>query len=85
MKLIAKLLYIPFGIVFGMVGRMAAKQVFGLVWRDDKPPSARNGEVPLHTVVLGNTLHAATHKATLEVFDRAGANTFRWLFGAWPD
>jgi len=83
-KLIAKILYVPFGLAFGIVGNMAAKQLFGAIWPDGEPPSSRNGDVPLPKVVVGNALHAATHKATRATFDRAGANTFRWLFGAWP-
>jgi len=83
-KLIAKLLYIPFGLAFGMVGNIAAKQLFGILWRGGDPPSSRNGDTPLPTVMAGSALHAATHAATRATFDRAGANTFRYLFGAWP-
>jgi hypothetical protein len=85
LKLIAKILYVPFGLAFGFVANRAASQIFGILWPSGEVPSSRDGQAPVHTIVAGNALHAATHSATRAVFDRAGANTFRWLFGAWPD
>jgi hypothetical protein len=88
-KFLLKVLYMPFGLAFGLVGGMAAKQLFGVIWGnvdpdDAKPPSPRSGEAGLPKVVAGAALQAATFAATKAAFDRAGANTFRHLIGDWP-
>jgi hypothetical protein len=87
MKLLVKLLYMPFGIAFGLVGGRAADQLFGVLWSridDREPPSPRADDAALGKVVAAAALQAATFAATRAAFDRAGANTFHYLFGAWP-
>ncbi len=87
MKLLVKLLYMPFGIAFGFVGSRAASQLFGALWSridDREPPSPQADDAPLGAVVAAAALQAATSAATRAAFDRAGANTFHYLFGAWP-
>jgi len=89
MKFLLKVLYLPFGWAFGLVGGMAARQLFGVLWArfdpdDAEPPSPRTGQAALPKVVAGAALQAATFAATRAAFDRAGANTFRHVIGAWP-
>ena len=89
MKFLLKLLYLPFGWVFGLVGGLAARQLFDVLWSrvdpdDAEPPSPRTGQAALPKVVAGAALQAATFAATRAAFDRAGANTFRYLIGDWP-
>ncbi len=88
MKLLIKLLYMPFGIAFGLVGGLAARQLFGVLWSkldDREPPSPRADDAALGTVVAAAALQAATFAATRAAFDRAAANTFHHVFGAWPE
>ncbi len=84
MKLLVKVLYLPFGIVFGFLGKRAGQQLFGALYRGD-PPSPRAGEANVAQVVAAAALRAGAFAATAAAADRAGARTFRHLFGAWPD
>ena len=87
MKLLTKLLYMPFGIVFGMVGSLAARQIFEALWsRVDtgEPPSPRTDGASVGKVAFAAALQAGTFAATRAATDRAGASTFHYLFGAWP-
>jgi len=87
MKLLVKLLYKPFGIVFGLLGGLAARQLFALLWsRIDRsaPPAPRDACACAGEVVAAAALQAATFAAAKAAADRAGAQTFRHLFGIWP-
>jgi hypothetical protein len=87
MKLIVKILYKPFGIVFGLFGGYAARQLFNALWSKvdkEEPPKATTDGVSWGKVVGAAAFQAATFAATRAAADRAGAETFRHLFGAWP-
>jgi Protein of unknown function (DUF4235) len=84
MKLIIKVLYIPFGLVFGFLGRRAGQQLFGVLWRDDVP-SAKAPEASVGKVVAAAALQAGAFAAAKAAADRAGARTFRHVIGAWPE
>jgi hypothetical protein len=88
MKLIVKVLYLPFGIAFGFLGKLAGRQLFGVLWsRVDReaPPAPRTAGASLGKVVLAAALQAGTYAATRAAADRAAARTFQHLIGAWPD
>ena len=84
MKLLVKVLYIPFGIIFGLLGKRAGQQLFGVLYRGDSP-SPCSGDGSLAQVVAAATIRPGAFAATAAAADRAGARTFRHLFGAWPD
>ncbi len=84
MKLLVKVLYLPFGIVFGFLGRRAGQQLFGVLWRGETP-SPKAPDASLAKVVAAAAVQAGTFAATAAAADRAGARTFHHLIGAWPD
>jgi hypothetical protein len=82
-----KLLYKPFGILFGLLGGMLAKRLFDRLWsavdRDQPPaPTARESTWP--KVLAAAALEGATQSVTRAAVDRAGARSFEHLTGSWP-
>ena len=87
MKFIVKLLYKPFGIVFGIVGGLVARTLFRTLWSwidREEPPTPKTDDAPWGKVVTAAALQAATFAGSKAATERAGMQTFRYLFGAWP-
>ncbi len=87
MKLILKLLYLPFGIVFGFLGSLAGRQLFEAIWSKidaGDPPTPKTRDANIAKVAAAAALQASTSAAAGAVAYRAGANTFHHLIGAWP-
>jgi hypothetical protein len=87
MKLLVKLLYKPFGIVFGLISGIAARKLFEALWariddRDPPEPTTENAGWP--QVVGAAALKSATFSAVKAAGERSSAETFRYLFGVWP-
>ena len=88
MKLLVKLMYMPFGIVFGMIGSRAGAQLFQAIWsRIDagEPPTPKTRGANVGKIAAAAALQAGAFAATRAAANRAGANTFHYLVGAWPD
>lgn len=82
-----KLIYKPFGLLFGILGGLVARRLFNVVWAaiDDKEPPGPTTEQASWPKVLGAAVvQGATFSATKAVVDRAGAKSFAHLFGVWP-
>ena len=79
-----KLLYLPFGILAGILGARAGKRTFEAIWpaQVQKPgePDASFAHVVLGAAVQGATL-AGVAAAVKLIF----ARIFHHLIGAWPD
>jgi len=83
----AKLIYKPFGILFGFIAGFTGKKLFNQIWSvfDDAPPpdgTVRN--TPLVKAVLATSLEAAIFKAVRVSFDRWARNAFLRVTGSWP-
>lgn len=88
MKLILKLLYLPFGIVFGFLGSRAGSQLFEAIWSKidaGDPPTPKTRDANIGKIAAAAALQAGAFAATRAAANRAGANTFHYLIGAWPD
>jgi hypothetical protein len=82
-----KLLYKPFGIVFGLAAGALAKRLFDLVWGlfdDADPPKATTARATWPKVLGAAALQAVTFKVTRAAVDRAGAKGYERLTGVWP-
>jgi len=85
---VAKLLYKPLGIVFGILGGILAGTLFKQVWKlvadEEDAPKATEGERSWGEVLPAAALQGATFAFVKAAVDRGGAEGFRKLTGVWP-
>jgi len=84
----AKLAYRPIGLAGGILAGTLSGIVFKQIWKavadEDDAPGALQSEYPMYQVVLAAALQGAIFAATKAAIDRAGAQGFTKLTGAWP-
>ncbi|HKE79093.1 MAG TPA: DUF4235 domain-containing protein [Solirubrobacteraceae bacterium] len=82
-----KLLYKPFGIVFGILAGILSKKIFEAVWGifdKEEPPRPTTLETTWPKVLGAAVVQGVTFKVTRAVVDRAGAAGYARLTGTWP-
>lgn len=83
-----KLLYKPLGLIFGVLGGVAAGAIFKRVWqavaREDEAPSATDADKGWAEVVTAAAAQGAVFGAVKALIDRAGATGFARVTGVWP-
>ncbi len=82
-----KLLYKPFGIIFGVLSGVLSKKLFEFIWSkldDEQPPKPTTQRSPWPKVLGAAAMEGVTFKVTRAVVDRAGARGFAHLTGVWP-
>jgi hypothetical protein len=83
-----KLLYKPFGLIAGIVGKRLGRRVFAALWiridGEPKPPTATTEDASWRRVVGAAALQGASFAAARALADRAGRKSFAHLFGVWP-
>ncbi len=82
-----KLLYKPFGIIFGIIGGLMSARVFDAIWAridDEQPPHATTKEASTSKVLASAALQGAVFAGVRAGVDRWGANGFYKLTGMWP-
>src|SRR5262245_2706136 len=82
-----KLVYKPFGIVFGILAGILSKKIFEAVWGifdKEEPPKATTLETTWPKVLGAAVVQGVTFKVTRAVVDRAGAAGYARLTGTWP-
>jgi uncharacterized protein DUF4235 len=85
--MVMKLLYKPFGIVFGILAGILSKKVFEAVWGifdKEEPPKATTLETTWPKVIGAAVVEGVTFKVTRAAVDRVGAKGFAGLTGHWP-
>ncbi len=84
----AKLAYRPIGLAGGIVAGLISGAVFKQVWKvvakEEDAPAALQSEYRMREVVLAAAIQGALFAATKAAVDRAGAQAFTKLTGAWP-
>lgn len=83
-----RLLYTPFGIAAGILGRRAGKQAFTAIWsRVSETPKPSPGEpnARFTQVVMSAAIEGATLAAVGAAVNLAAARVFHHLIGAWPN
>jgi len=82
-----RLIYKPFGLLVGIVGGLLARRLFAALWGaldEAEPPKPTTERASWPRVLGAAALEGATFAATRAAVDRAGASSFRHLFGVWP-
>ncbi len=82
-----KLLYKPFSIIAGIIAARIGRALFRSLWsRVDRrePPKPTAPEASFAKVVGAAALEAATMATVGAAADRAAAEAFHHLTGAWP-
>ncbi|HEY3187781.1 MAG TPA: DUF4235 domain-containing protein [Solirubrobacteraceae bacterium] len=82
-----KLLYKPFGIVFGIVAGLLSRKLFEAVWGifdKEEPPKPTTRETTWPKVLGAAVVEGVTFKVTRATVDRVGAKGFAHLTGYWP-
>ena len=85
--MIARILFVPFSIVGGLLAGFAAKKVFEQVWGlidEEEPPGPKHSEVSWVKLVLALALEGAIFRAVRGAFDHGSRSSFAWLTGIWP-
>jgi hypothetical protein len=83
----SKLLFIPFGILSGLVAGLVGKKLFDGIWGlvdEEEPPEAEHREVPWGKLLLANALQGAVFRATRAAADHGSRRAFASLTGSWP-
>jgi hypothetical protein len=82
-----KLLYKPFGIVFGILAGLLSKKLFERVWGlidEEKPPTATTRRATWPKVLGAAAVEGITFSVTRAAVNRAGARGYEHLTGVWP-
>lgn len=84
----AKLLYKPLGIAFGVLGGILAGAVFKQIWKliadEEEAPKATEDARSWGEVLPAAALQGAIFALVKAAVDRGGAEGFRKLTGVWP-
>ncbi len=82
-----KLIYKPFGIVFGILGGILSKKLFNIVWGifdNEEPPKPTTQDADWPKVLAAAAVQGVTFKVTRAIVDRNMAQGFSYLTGTWP-
>ena len=84
----AKLLYKPLGIAFGVLGGLLAGTVFKQIWKlvadEDDAPKATEDARGWGEILPAAALQGAIFAFVKAAVDRGGAEGFRKMTGVWP-
>jgi hypothetical protein len=84
----AKLVYKPLGIVFGVLGGLLGGVIFKQIWKrvagEDDAPEATEREHSWAEVLPAAALQGAVFALIKAAVDRGGAQGFEKLTGVWP-
>jgi hypothetical protein len=85
---VAKVLYKPLGIVFGVLGGILAGTVFKQIWKvvagEEDAPKATEDARGWAEILPAAALQGAIFALVKAAVDRGGAEGFRKLTGVWP-
>jgi hypothetical protein len=85
---VAKALYRPLGLAFGVLGGILAgvlfKQVWKLIAHEEEAPKAKESEYGWREILPAAALEGAVFGLVKAAVDRGGAEGFRKLTGVWP-
>lgn len=84
----ARLLYKPFGLLFGVLGGIVAGAIFKRLWgavaHEEEAPEATDERKSWGEVVAAAAAEGAVFGGVKALIDRGGATGFARLTGAWP-
>jgi hypothetical protein len=83
-----KILYKPFGMLFGVLGGLVAGAIFKRVWKlaahEDETPEATDARRSWSEVLAAAALQGAIFALVKAVVDRGAATATQKLTGFWP-
>ena len=82
-----KLIYKPFGIIFGILAGLLSKKLFEAVWGifdKEEPPKPTTLQTTWPKVIGAAVVEGVTFKVTRAAVDRVGAQGFAAVTGFWP-
>jgi hypothetical protein len=83
-----KLLYKPFGMLFGVLGGLIGSAAFASLWKrlghEDEAPEATTANRGWGEVLTAALLQGAIFGVVRAAVDRAGAVTYQKVTGTWP-
>ena len=82
-----KLLYRPFGIIFGLLGGQLAKKVFNVIWSkidDEEAPKPTIRDTSWPKVLIAAAVQGIVFQTVRAAVNRGGAKGFEYLTGVWP-
>jgi len=84
----AKVLYKPLGVLFGVVGGLVSGALFKWIWKrvagEDDAPNATDEHRSWSAVLAAATVEGALFALVKAAIDRGGATAFRQATGVWP-
>jgi len=85
--MIAKILFIPFSVVGGLLAGFVGKKVFEQVWGlidKEEPPGPKHRETSWFKLIAALALEGAIFRAVKGAFDHGSRSSFAKLTGTWP-
>jgi hypothetical protein len=82
-----KFIYLPVGIVTGLLAGVIAKKIFEQLWgviEDREPPEAKHREIELPKLVAALLLEGAIFRLVRGFVDHGARRGFARLTGTWP-
>ena len=83
----SKLLFIPFGVIGGVLAGAVGKKTFEALWGafdDLEPPDPQHRDVSLKKLIPALLLEGAIFRAVRGLFDHGTRQAFQRLTGSWP-
>jgi Protein of unknown function (DUF4235) len=83
----AKVLFIPFSIVSGLLAGFLGKKVFDQVWGvldDEEPPDSKHRDISWGKLLLAGAIQGAIFRAVKEGVDHGARRGFYRTTGTWP-
>jgi hypothetical protein len=82
-----KFIFIPIGVVGGLLAGLAGKKLFEQVWSlidDEEPPDPKHREISLAKMLAALALEGAIFRAARGLADHGSRRSFARLTGSWP-
>jgi hypothetical protein len=82
-----KFLFIPIGVVGGLVAGLVGKKIFEQVWGlldEEEPPDPKHREISVPKMVAALALEGAIFRAVRGLADHGSRRSFARMAGSWP-
>jgi uncharacterized protein DUF4235 len=82
-----KFLFIPVGVIGGLIAGLAGKKVFEKIWGlidSEEPPDPKHREISVPKMVAATALEGAIFRAVRGLADHGTRRSFAAVAGSWP-
>jgi hypothetical protein len=84
---VAKILFIPFSILGGLLAGFIARRAFDRIWGlidDEEPPDGADRDAAWPKLIAAAAIEGAIFRAVKEATDRGSRRAFASVTGTWP-